>query len=215
MHDVLSALDTADVTTIGIKADLQLSGVTTISGLAEKLVLPAPIDRIVQQLAECGRVVVLIDQVDALSLSLARDQSALAVVLDLVARLRTTKGVRILMTCRTFDRKTDPMLKSIESEQEFVIPELSDSEVQETLYALQMDADALLPATRRFLPRRSISIHLFGLLGTTVRSTALRLRLCKTCSIICGLKLNEGRAGRTIHRHPYCSTSAHDRADGS
>ena len=161
MHDVLSALDTADVTTIGIKADLQLSGVTTISGLAEKLVLPAPIDRIVQQLAECGRVVVLIDQVDALSLSLARDQSALAVVLDLVARLRTTKGVRILMTCRTFDRKTDPMLKSIESEQEFVIPELSDSEVQETLYALQMDADALLPATRALL-RVPLHLDLFA-----------------------------------------------------
>lgn len=138
MRDVLHALDGDGVTTIAVKADLQLSGVSSSNDLATRLELPWHLDRIVQRLAEYGRVVVLIDQVDALSLSLAHDHATLAVVLDLVARLRTIRGVCILLSCRTFDRKTDPALRSIETAQEFVVSELSDDELHEVLGSMTM-----------------------------------------------------------------------------
>jgi hypothetical protein len=100
---------------------------------------------------------VVIDQIDALSLSLARDQRALNIALDLVARLRRIPGVTVLISCRTFDRKSDPQLKDVETGKEFSLPQLSDEEVLTVLQAIGIDAGMLTPATWALL---HIPLHL-------------------------------------------------------
>ena len=85
IRDVLCDLDAKGVDVLAIKADQQLSDATNLSDVQNKLGLPYSVEQTVERLAKLGRVVVLIDQVDALSLSLAHDQRALNVVLDLVA----------------------------------------------------------------------------------------------------------------------------------
>jgi hypothetical protein len=80
---------------------------------------------------------------------LARDQKALDIVLDLIARLRLIPSVSILISCRTFDRNSEPRLKRIEIGKQFHVSELSDEEVKDILRYLDVDFSALEPWARR------------------------------------------------------------------
>ena len=157
MRDTLIALEGAGLTVLAFKADQQLSGIRSSEDLQAALNLPEPVERAVGRLAVSGPVAVLVDQIDALSLSLARDQKALDVVLGTVARLRTIPGVRVLMSCRVFDWNTDPRLKNIEVKREFALTELPGEEVDEVLRLAGVDPGSLSPATRRLL---SVPLHL-------------------------------------------------------
>ncbi len=150
MRDVLEMLsESADV--LAIKADQQLNDVDTLDQIQHKLGLPDSPINIVSRLATERRVIVLIDQVDALSLSMAHDQPALDIVIDLIARLRRTPNVRILMSCRIFDRNSDPRLKRIELGKSFTIPKLEIDEIGNVLSHLKIDINALSTATRDLL----------------------------------------------------------------
>lgn len=161
MRDTLVALEDGGSVVLAIKADQQLSGVADHDDLQRRLGLPDAIERVVALLAAHGPVVVLVDQIDALSLSLARDQRTLDVVLELVARLRSISGVRLLLTCRTFDRNTDPKLKRIAIDRVFTLAPFEDAEVAEILHGVGVDHGALSPATRELL-RVPLHLDLFA-----------------------------------------------------
>jgi hypothetical protein len=112
---------------------------------------------VVSRLAALGPVVVLVDQVDALSLSLARDQKALNIVLGTVARLRSIPNVRVLFSCRIFDLNNDPRLKRVEVDRRFALPKLADEEVADALCEEGVDLGTLSPATRGLL---RVPLHL-------------------------------------------------------
>lgn len=151
MRDILCELEDDGVTVLAIKADQQLSGIGNYTDLATKLHLPEPVERMVQRLAVLGQVVILIDQIDALSLSLARDQTALNIVLDLVARLRLIPGVWVLISCRTFDYRTDPQLKRIDARTPFQLTPLSDDEIKDVLQSANIRSDNLPMSTLQLL----------------------------------------------------------------
>ncbi|MDX6576442.1 MAG: hypothetical protein QOE96_2395 [Blastocatellia bacterium] len=109
LQDVLYALEDAGVRVLAIKADL-LSGISTREELRDYLGLPDSVERVLHRLADRETVVLVIDQMDALSLSLALDQRTLDLVLDLVAKARLIPGVRLLLSCRTFDLNNTPKL---------------------------------------------------------------------------------------------------------
>lgn len=157
MGDVLRLLEADDVTVLGIKSDQQLSGVVTHADLREKLDLPDNVDRVVDRLAAHGRVVVLVDQIDALSLTLSRDQKALDVMLDTVARLRRISNVRVLVSCRAFDLNNDPKLRRVEVQRRFSVPELTSEEVADVLRGQGIEIDALSPVTQQLL---RVPLHL-------------------------------------------------------
>jgi hypothetical protein len=157
MRDALDALEVADFTVLAIKADQQLSGVATEEDLREALGLPDRVEAVVGRLAALGPVAVLVDQVDALSLSLARDQKTLNIVLGTVAKLRLIPNVRVLFSCRTFDLNNDPRLRRVEVAQRFALPQLADEEVAGVLRAEDIDLGTLSPATRELL---RVPLHL-------------------------------------------------------
>jgi hypothetical protein len=157
VRDVLLELEGAGATVLAIKADQQLSGINNPEDLKINLRLPDSAERVVERLAGRGRVVVLIDQIDALSLSMARDQKALNIVLDLVARLRLITNVRVIMSCRTFDLNNDPRLKQLGVKRQFAITELSEDEVKDVLHGIGLDCDRLTLATQKLL---KIPLHL-------------------------------------------------------
>jgi hypothetical protein len=76
MQDVLAKLEETGVNVLAIKADL-LSGVNIPEELREQLRLPDSIERVLRRLSASSIAVLMIDQIDALSLSLARDQRTL------------------------------------------------------------------------------------------------------------------------------------------
>lgn len=161
MRDVLCGLEDAGTTVLAIKADQQLSGVATRSDLQERLDLPERVERVVGRLAVLDRVVVLVDQIDALSLSMARDHRALNVVLEMVAKLRDTPGVRVLFSCRAFDLSNDPRLDRVEVARRFSLPQLSDEEIESILRAQDVDFGRLSGATRELL-RTPLHLDLFS-----------------------------------------------------
>jgi hypothetical protein len=140
MRDLLVSLEERGTTVLGIKADQQFSGVNNVEDVQQKLGFPEPVERVVSRLAVLGPVVVIVDQVDALSLSLARDQRALNEVLALVGRLRQLPGVVVLLSCRRFDRNTDPRLRRLDVGREFALPILSNDEVDGVLGRLNRSA---------------------------------------------------------------------------
>ncbi len=157
MRDALCALENTGIPVLAIKADQQLSGITKYDDLQSKLHLPDSVERVVGRLAALGTVVVLVDQIDALSLSLARDQQALDIVLELVARLRLIPSVRILLSCRTFDRNADPKLKRIQLSKQFSLIEFSIEEVKAVLDEVGVNFGMLSPATQKLL---RVPLHL-------------------------------------------------------
>lgn len=157
MRDILCELERQHVPVLGIKADQQLSGIRSYTDLAANLQLPESIERVVQRLTTLGRVVVLIDQIDALSLSLARAQTALNIVLDLIARVRLIPGVRILLSCRTFDYHNDPHLRDVDARAPFHLTPLSDEAVDDVLRAIHITSSDVPNITKQLL---RIPLHL-------------------------------------------------------
>jgi len=160
MREVLTSLEFEGVSVLAVKADQQLTGVLTVEDMKERLRLPESIVSTVRRVASLERVVVLMDQIDALSLSMARDQRALDCVLEVVARLRLVPGVRVLLSCRNFDLNNDPRLREMEIPKRFSIPKLSDSELEAVLSQQGVNHSTLARATRE-LVRVPLHLDLF------------------------------------------------------
>lgn len=156
MRDVLERIETHRIPTLAIKADW-LSGVRTRDDLAGRLDLPAPVEQCARALASEGLFVVILDQLDALSLALSRDQATLDVMLSTLARLRDIENVRIIASCRVFELENDPLLSSIKADRLFKLKPLDQAQVSQVLNAIDIDPDSLLPGHRDLI---SIPLHL-------------------------------------------------------
>ena len=156
MHDVLVALENAGVATLAIKADT-LSGIRNQSDLADRLGLPVPVEDCVKTLSSDSLVVVILDQIDALSLALSRDQATLDVVLTTLRRLRTLENVRIIASCRTFDLNNDPHLSTIKEDRKFPLQLLRKEQIQRALQIIGVNYEYLLPEHQQLL---TVPLHL-------------------------------------------------------
>jgi len=150
MRDVLEKLEEWQVPVLAIKADL-LSGVRNPADLASWLNLPTRVEECARQLASEGPFIFLLDQLDALSLTLTRDQATLDVTLSLLAQLQEIRNVRIVASCRTFDLHNDLRLSSIKVDRTFQLRPLEDEQVAQVLHAVGVDPQRLLPAHRTLL----------------------------------------------------------------
>lgn len=150
MRDVLEELEAKSVPTLAIKAD-NLSGIKNRTDLANRLGLPAPVEECARHLATEGLVVVLLDQLDALSLTLSRDQTTLDVMLSALSRLRDLGNVRIIASCRTFDLNNDPRLSTVKVDRKFQLQPLTETQVNQVLRKLGIDPARLLATHRALL----------------------------------------------------------------
>ncbi|HEU4963160.1 MAG TPA: AAA family ATPase, partial [Bacilli bacterium] len=151
IRDILGELEQQQIDVLAIKADRHFSGLQNLEELQSTLDLPVRVERLATLLASHKPFVVLIDQIDALSLSMAHDQNALHMALDLISRLRSIQGVRIIISCRTFDFNSDPRLKNLEGCNKFSLQEFSKEEIQECLVLQPLLNDqklTLLPVQR-------------------------------------------------------------------
>ena len=150
MRDALERLEDLGASTLTIKADY-LSGVRSRAELADRLGLPATVEECVKKVAVENPVIVLVDQLDALSMTLSRDQSTLSILLSTIARLRDIKRVRILASCRTYDLHSDPQLSSMHINREFHLQPLTEDQVNGVLRLIGVIPEKLLPDHRRLL----------------------------------------------------------------
>lgn len=165
MADVLDALEAEGVVVLGIKADAQLSAVRSATDVQHALQLPDSLERVFAALGGSRPLVLLIDQVDALSHNLARDAQTLDAVLDAMARVRGLRNVRVVLSCRAFDRATDRRLRALDVKKDVKVGEFSEEEVREVLQTVGIDVARLTPATIALL-RTPLHLELFVWLKT-------------------------------------------------
>ena len=138
------------VAVLAMKADRLAVSVDSLGSLSEHLHLPAHIVECVQALAASRKVVVLIDQLDALADLVDVQSSRLSVLLALIKRLSNQANVHVLCSCRRFEHQHDIRLTSIDA----VVAELALptwEQVEETLRARQIDAVNWPPEFRELL----------------------------------------------------------------
>jgi hypothetical protein len=155
LRDVLAKLEEQNIVTLAIKADRQLTDLSPGRDLHEcaGVALPAPVEDVVRWVTRSRTkpVVILLDQVDALSLSMTREPYALEVIARLVERLRGLFNVRVLLSCRTFDLNTTPTLRDLDIRQKFQIPDLSKDEISIVLDKVGVRYEDLAPPTQKLL----------------------------------------------------------------
>lgn len=156
LRQVLEHLEVMNVPVLAIKADT-LGDITTPDDLTNWLQLPRCVEECVLHLAETAPVVVLVDQLDALSLSLARNATTLNLLTGLIKRLIALPQVRVVASCRTFDWDYNPQLSAIGNTHRFPIGLLPEDEVARVLASAGIGYQHLVPAQQHLL---RIPLHL-------------------------------------------------------
>ena len=101
---------------LAIKADMLDADISRESELQEHLALDAPPGDLLEQLAESGPVLLVLDQVDALAGYIDLRTARLSVLLNLVRRLGRADNVHIVIGSRTFEFEHDSRLKAVGAE---------------------------------------------------------------------------------------------------
>ena len=164
LRDTLVQLEELKVPVLAIKADYLSGGLRSPMDLAARIDIPFAIEDCVRFIASSERVVVILDQLDALSLALTRDQVTLDIIIGLVNRLREIENVRVIISCRTFDLNNDPRLSQLLVDHHFKLLPFTEDQIQPILRMYSIEWDKLLPDHKKLLTvplHLSIYAHLF------------------------------------------------------
>lgn len=133
MHDLLKKLQSKnDYLVFGLKSD-QIEFVDT-DELSRKIRLTQPIEIVVKDMAQkYRRVVLLIDQIDALSLSLSSNRTPLRSLLKVISLVQSIPHVRVVISCRPYDLEYDPLLNNLRIKNRWELKELAKGQVQQVL----------------------------------------------------------------------------------
>lgn len=133
MHDLLEELQgNSEYLVLGLKSD-QIQFVDT-DDLSRKLHLANPLEKVVREQAQkYKRVVLLVDQIDALSLSLSSNRTPLRSLLRLIGNIDTIPNVRVVISCRPYDLEYDPLLDNLRIKQKWELKEFTKEKVIEIL----------------------------------------------------------------------------------
>lgn len=67
----------------------------------------------IKQLARKEQVAILIDQLDALSLTMSSNQKTINLILEFIEQLKYISNVKIIVSIREYDLKNDPLFKNL------------------------------------------------------------------------------------------------------
>lgn len=158
---------------LAIKADYLSENVFDTPSLGDYLRLPAdPVD-CVALLAKTSKVIILIDQLDALADLVVQHSTRLRAPMDLIRGLSGLENVHIVASCRVFEHKHDTRLRNLDAET--IVLELpSWDKVEETLKKYGIHAAAWNSSIREDL-RSPQTLNLFLQLINTTDEAALLL----------------------------------------
>lgn len=148
MHNLLQRLTHIEgYKVLGLKSDqIEFTDTDTLS---QQLHLPKPIEEVIEAMAASSkRVILLIDQIDALSLSLSTNRTPLRSLLKLIQRIQSIKNVRVVISSRPYDLEYDPTLEQLKIKNKWELKEFSSDIVKQVLkqhgYDKSIDNDVLL-----------------------------------------------------------------------
>lgn len=159
MHDLLEKLQgMKNWQVLGLKSD-QIE-FTDTDDLSKQLHLVKRLEDVIQSLSESHeRVVLLIDQIDALSLSLSTNRTPLRSLLKLIQKVQRIENVRVVISCRPYDLEYDPTLELLRIKNKWELKEFAPDIVTSVLkdhgYEKSVGGDVV-----RFLGN-PLHLHLF------------------------------------------------------
>ena len=148
LRDVLISLEQQGIKVLGLKADHLFSNFGTLDelvGVGDSTV------EIIRNIAQNEKFVLIIDQVDALSLSLSSNRSSLESVNTLVNEMSKYANVRVIVSCRPYDLNYDPMLERYKSKTVTKVEDLPLDEVKDTLNIANIHIDENTDVVWQFL----------------------------------------------------------------
>ncbi len=143
-----------------IRAD-RLDATASPGGVGAQLQLPGSPVGVLAAIATGNPSLLVIDQLDAVSLASGRVTGLWDALYALICQARATPGMRVLMACRQFDVDNDHRMRALTGEQHKLtalsVPPLDDAQVTEALGAMNLDATALDGNQRSLL---AVPLHL-------------------------------------------------------
>lgn len=135
MHDLLDELEARpDTYVLGLKSD-QIA-IESMETLARQNGISQRMERVVASLAKeegIRRVVLLVDQIDALSLTLSSNRKPLRSILSFIENIKSIDKVRVIVSCRPYDLEYDPFLEQFQYDKRVTMEPLRPEVVDEAL----------------------------------------------------------------------------------
>ena len=127
-----------DALLLAIKADQLPRGTATLSHLEDWIGSEVPATEALRKLAEDHRVVVLIDQLDALSELMDQHTERLGSLIRLVNSIRDVPNLNVLVSCREFEFRNDVRFSSLNAD-EVSLQRLTWQQVDPLLTAMHFE----------------------------------------------------------------------------
>lgn len=105
------------VLVLAIKADELPRSTSTLNDLDDWVNCGAPVKDVLVRLASEHRVVVLIDQLDALSELMDQHTNRLGIIVRFVNSIREIRNIHVLLTCREFEFRHDVRFNSLNADE--------------------------------------------------------------------------------------------------
>jgi hypothetical protein len=165
LKDLFDLLSQNNIPSLGIKAD-KILNIGSIKDIEAELSLSDNIYSIFRSLSKSETIVLIIDQIDALSQSLSSSRHAINSYDRLIRRLDTLPNVRIIISCRTYDLDYDPVLRSYKKNNTIKLSLLEIEQVLQVLSHFQITVDINKGRLIEFL-RIPLHLNLFCKVGVT------------------------------------------------
>lgn len=156
MKQLFATLQDANISSLAIKSDKLI--VNNITEFQSELGLSYTIEDLLKKIQKPdSKSVVIIDQIDALSLSLSSNRNPLNTYNRLINRLKSIENVRVIISCRIFDLEYDPYLQQYNNLRKFIVGKLEPEETKEILSKLSINISSISPNFIEFL---RVPLHL-------------------------------------------------------
>jgi hypothetical protein len=152
-------LQAAGTTLLALKTDQLPRKIESLAGLDQHLQLKTSLVDSIADIASRERVILLIDQLDALGGLMDQHTNRLSVVLHLVHRLKGLPNVHVIISCRAFDYRYDSRFASLAAEK-VDLPEPTWEAVNALLKSLGITT-ATWPREMRELLRNPQHLNIF------------------------------------------------------
>ena len=160
MLQVIEELLEAGTPVLALRAD-RLEPTQLPNDVGEQIGLPGSPANVLAAVAQGNQCVLVIDQLDALSLASGRNTNLFDCVYEIIRQAQAHPNMRILLACRKFDLDNDYRLRQLKEEdgvaEAVVVEPLSHQIVRDVVVRIGLDANAL---TLKQLDLLSVPLHL-------------------------------------------------------
>lgn len=164
LKDLFVLLKTKNIPTLGIKVD-KILNISSIKDIEKELNITNGIIPTFRKISiDNELIVLLIDQIDALSQSLSSSRHAINSYDRLIKQLEVYPNVRIIISCRNYDLDYDPILRSYKGKKIFRLSLLEMQQVDSVLSTIGINIDERQTRLKEFL-RIPLHLNLFCKVG--------------------------------------------------